>query len=117
MKKIKVNKFVVLKQNKLKTTNFPKILGVIYKLRGELGEPLLVAYDKHFDCLRYIGSELQEKLDTVNTKKDLLREIEDYRSLHDNDYRKNMKPKYITDDFTEKDKMVLSEYGFQIVID
>lgn len=105
-------KKVLGKQDKkvLKTTNFPEITGVIYKLKGEIGETLYVSYD---GCnLIYVGDELQNNLSDIKTKKKLLKELEGYRSLHDNDYKKPMKPVFFTNDYTEEDLNELKKYHF-----
>lgn len=110
---IKANKVLKKKKsNILKTTNYPKVTGIVYKLKGEIGETLYVSYDNSYDCLRYVGDDLQEDLKNLKTKEELLEKLSKYRSLHDNDYKKVMKPIYFTDDYTEKDLKKLYKYNF-----
>lgn len=108
---IKAKKVLGKKDKKiLKTTNHPEITGVIYKFKGEIGETLYASYDG--SNLIYVGDELYEKLDEIKTTKKLLKELEGYRSLHNNDYKKPMKPAYFTEDYTKEDLKKLNEYHF-----
>ena len=108
---LKAKKVLGKKDKKvLKTINHPELTGVIYKFKGEIGETLYASYDG--SDLRYIGDELYEKLDEIKTTKELLKELEGYRSLHDNDYKKSMKPAFFTQDFSKEDLEKLKKYHF-----
>lgn len=107
-------KKIIKKQNNkiLKTTNYPKITGIVYKLRGEIGETLYVSYDKIYGVLRYVGKDLFNSLSKIETKEELTKELTQYRSLHDTDYNKTMKPYSFTNDYTENDLIELNKYHF-----
>ena len=54
---------------------------------------------------------IQSNVKDVNNTQQLLKEMEGYRSLHDNDYEKRMKPVFFTKDFDGFDK--LKKYKFK----
>lgn len=110
---IKAKKILKRKKDKmLKTSNYPKISGIIYKFKGALEETLYASYDSNCDCLRYVGDKLFDSLKKIKNKEELYDELKNYKSLHDNDYGKMMKPVYLTEDYTKENIRKLKKYAF-----